>query len=376
MSLFALFKTNPAPTRIEVDDALAGNLCRCTGYRPIVDAASEMYRLASGAADWKDAPCGKDTVEARREKVRQLRDVQDSRPLAMATPLGSFSAPRTLDALAEEVLRAPSAILLAGGTDVGLWVTKALRELPVIIYTGCVAELKTIEESADRLQIGAAVTVSDAMGVLIGEYPELEELFLRYGSPPIRNAATLGGNIANASPIGDSMPALIALGATVLLRCGDVQRELPLDEFYLDYQKTALAAGEFVLALRVPRRTPQLQFRTYKISKRFDQDISAVCAALSLRLDGRRIASARIAFGGMAATPKRAPACEAALTGQDLIDETIAAAALALEQDFQPISDARASAEYRLQVCRNLLRRFQIESTDNLRGGVYIHGRA
>lgn len=375
MSLFALFKNERSPSRIVIDDALAGNLCRCTGYLPIVAAAKKMYSTGSSSSDWLLQPNGADSA-ASADKLSALRDLDDSRPLLMRSAEGSFIAPRNLEQLADARLEHSDATLLAGGTDVGLWVTKQHRELPDIIYTGRVAELGRVQVDDDEIRLGAAVTITDAAAVLMDEYPELDELFLRYGSPPIRNAATLGGNVANGSPIGDSMPALIALDASLELRRGEKTRRLPLEAFYLNYQETALAAGEFVQDIVIPRRTLDLEFGTYKVSKRFDQDISAVCAAFALRRDSAKIVDARVAFGGMAATPKRAPLCEAALIGSALTDSVVDDAATALTQDFQPISDARASADYRQQVSRNLLRRFYLERVGGEPPGIYRYGRA
>jgi xanthine dehydrogenase small subunit len=190
----------------------------------------------------------------------------------------------------------------------------------------------------------------------------------RFASPPIRNAGTLAGNVANGSPIGDSMPPLIALGARVVLRRGDVRRELPLEELYLAYQKTAMQPGELVERVLVPFPRPGLQFAAYKISKRFDQDIAAVCAGFALVIERGAVASARVAFGGMAATPKRAGACEAALAGRPWNDATCEQAAAALATDFAPITDMRASAAYRLAVAQNLLRKFRLESSGALAG--------
>ena len=376
MSLFALFKTNDAPSRVQIDDALAGNLCRCTGYRPIVDAANSMYRLANDATTWDARPCGADASEEVARKVEALRALSDTRPVAMTTEAGSYFAPRTLDALAETYQRRPSAVLLAGGTDVGLWVTKRLEQFENVIYTGCVPELDRVDVSDGELTVGAAVTVSDGMAVLADEFPELQELFVRYGSPPIRNAATLGGNIANGSPIGDSMPALMALDARLVLRQGDNEREVALRDFYLAYQETVLSSGEFVRAIKLPRRSANLELRTYKVSKRFDQDISALCGAFAVKLEGSKIADARVAFGGMAAVPKRAERCEAALEGSDLSDDTIARAAAELARDFTPISDARASADYRAHVAGNLLKRFYLEVARGEPLGVYAYGRS
>ena len=367
MSMWALYENQPAaaglPTRDEINTALSGNLCRCTGYRPIVDAAQQMFDYAQ----YPRVPFDRAAV-AEALKPLQRRDTfeyraPDVRGDAFGTP--AFYAPLTLDAFAKLRAGHPDVRILAGSTDVGLWVTKQFRDLGDILYLGNVAELKAIGRDAQTVTIGAAVTLEDAYAALAVDYPELAELWTRFASLPIRNAGTLGGNVANGSPIGDSMPALLALGAEVVLRHGAKTRSLPLDAFYLGYQKTALAAGEFVAAIRVPRPARDLRFRTYKVSKRYDQDISAVCAAFALRIDDGMIVEARLAFGGMAATPKRAAHAEAALTGAAWDDTATQRAMDALATDYQPLSDMRASSAYRLKVARNLLRRFQLETRDD-----------
>ena len=307
--------------------------------------------------------------------METLRQLRRNDALHVSHDGGDFLAPRTAAALADQLLATPDATLLAGGTDVGLWVTKQHRELGTIVYTGHVEELLRISETDAEIALGAAVTVSDSMMVLTRHYPQLSELLKRYGSPPIRNAATLGGNVANGSPIGDSMPALLVLDASLTLRRGTHERRIALDDFYLGYQQTALEDAEFVVSIHIPVGAGNLSFRTYKVSKRFDQDISAVCAAFCVALDGNTVASARVAFGGMAAIPSRAPQCEAALTGSEWSEATVKAAADALASDFQPISDARASADYRMQVCANLLRRFFLEADSGQSLGVYSYGR-
>jgi len=374
MSLFGLYKTDPAPGRTAVNDALAGNLCRCTGYRPIVDAASAMYALGRAIpADeqgWLDAPAGSKSPVARAAEAKlakQLAGLRRRKGLSLQHASGAFHAPRTSAELAGLRTRLPAARMLAGGTDVGLWVTKQHRQLGDVIYVGNVAELAVVEQTDAGLAIGAAVSLTDAAEALVRVFPELDELFRRFASPPIRNAGTLAGNVANGSPIGDSMPPLIALGARVVLRRGDARRELPLEDLYLAYQTTAIAPGEFVERVIVPARRPDLFFATYKISKRFDQDISAVCAAFALDVVGDRIRSARVAFGGMSATPKRATACEATLAGGEWSHDTCEAAATALARDYAPIGDMRASAEYRLGVAQNLLRKFFLETSGELR---------
>ena len=266
-------------------------------------------------------------------------------------------------------------MLLAGGTDVGLWVTKRHAELDCVIYVGNVAELSRLAVTDDHVEIGATVTLTDAMPALIEHYPSLEELLLRYASPPIRNAATLGGNVANGSPIGDSMAPLMVLDATLLLRSRSGVREVALDAFYHDYMVNDLKEGEFLEAIRIPRLSQQDELRAYKISKRFDQDISALCAAFRLRVEGDTVAEARVAFGGMAATVKRARNCEAALVGQSWTLDTLELAMQALDVDFEPISDMRATADYRLQVAKNLLKRLYLERAGELPQSVYAYGR-
>jgi xanthine dehydrogenase small subunit len=262
-----------------------------------------------------------------------------------------------------------------------LWVTKNLRELDTVIYTGNIPELSEITTTKTHLEIGAAVSLTDAMPEIVRHWPDLEELLMRFASPPIRNAGTLGGNVANGSPIGDSMPALLALDASVVLtKAGDGgpglrKRSLPLNEFYLDYRKSARAPGELLERICIPLPAAREQVRSYKISKRFDQDISAVCGAYRLELDGARVTAVHIAYGGMAAFPKRATACEQALDGAEWNEETVARAARALDEDFSPLTDMRASARYRRTVARNLLRRFYLETAGTVATRVYDYGR-
>jgi xanthine dehydrogenase small subunit len=341
------------PSRREIDDTLSGNLCRCTGYRPIIDAARRMGELPR--------------VDFDREAVAStLRGLQREAGSVYSCGNQTFHAPRTIDELAAARGAHPQAVLLAGSTDVGLWITKQMRELRDIIYLGHVAELKAVREAEGMLEIGAGVTLDDAYAAVCRHYPELGELWQRFASLPIRNAGTLGGNVANGSPIGDSMPWLIALGSRVVLRSQAGERTLPLEDFYLGYQQKDLQPGEFVRALHVPLAheggNAGTVFRTYKLAKRFDQDISAVCAAFALELDEGMVRAARIAFGGMAATPKRAALAEAALQGRAWDEAALEDAAAALAQDYAPLSDMRASGAYRMQAAQNLLRRFWFET--------------
>ncbi|HLO93439.1 MAG TPA: FAD binding domain-containing protein, partial [Burkholderiaceae bacterium] len=275
--------------------------------------------------------------------------------------------PRSIEALAALRRQWPQARLVAGATDIGLWVNKQHRDVGTLISTLDVQALRALrvepwKDGQPGLWIGAAVPLEEAWAALVDQVPALRELWLRFASPPVRHAGTLGGNVANGSPIGDGAPALIALGAEIVLRLGSSQRRLPLQDFYLDYMKNALQPGEFVEALHLPLPTPDWQLRGYKIAKRYDSDISAVCAVFSLRLEQGRIREARLVFGGMAGIVRRAPKAEAALLGQAWDEVAAQAAADALPQDFQPLSDLRASAAYRMQVARNLLRRFWLET--------------
>lgn len=375
MSLFTLYKTNPQPSRRDIDDALAGNLCRCTGYRPIIAAAEAMYD-AGADSDWlRQSATAEGQFPPPADRVAALHSIQRDGGLQVRAAGRSFFAPTTSDELAGLLASHPEATLLAGGTDVGLWVTKQHRELETVIYTGRVAELAEIDIAATHIEIGAAVSLADAMQVLVANYPGLDEMFRRFASPPIRNAGTLGGNIANGSPIGDSMPALVVLGTSLVLRRGRSRREVPLEDFYLDYQVKDLRPAEFLETIRIPLLGDDVIVSSHKLSKRFDQDISAVCNAYCLELDGETVAAFRMACGGMAATIRRAPNCEAAMVGQAWNEETIAAACAGLARDFEPISDMRATAGYRLRGAQNLLRRFYHEHCGDVDTTVYAYGR-
>lgn len=351
MSLWGVYlkQEGQQPTRCQIDNALSGNLCRCTGYRPIIDAAKRMVELPAVTFD-------------RAMLTEQLTALRRTTLASYRVGTQTFHAPRTLDELTALRANYPQALLLAGSTDVGLWVTKQMRILPDIIYLGHVDALKTITTVDGMLEIGAGVALDAAYEAIAAQYPELTDMWQRFASLPIRNAGTLGGNVANGSPIGDSMPWMIALGSEVVLRGPGGERTLALEDLYLGYQQKAMRPGEFVRAVRVPLPRPGVAFRTYKLAKRFDQDISAVCAAFAFTFDGDVIATARIAFGGMAATPKRAAHTEALLTGRVWNEDTVSAAMAALASDYAPLSDMRASSTYRMQTAQNLLRRFWYET--------------
>lgn len=355
MSMFALTRTAATlPDEAAIDDALAGNLCRCTGYAPIVRAVQQAY--AAGPRH--------DAIEAfAGDTLARLQALADDETVVVGDGRRRFIAPATVEALAELLLAEPTATIVAGSTDVGLWVTKQMRVLDPVVYIGRVRELQTIDETGETIEIGAGVSHADAMTVLARHYPDMGEMWRRFASTQIRNAGTVGGNVANGSPIGDGSPALIAADATLHLRRGDERRSMPIEDFFIAYGKQDRRPGEFVERVTVPKPVAGARYRAYKISKRFDQDISAVMAAFQLRLDGERVTEARLAFGGMAATPKRASNAEAALVGHPWTAANVETAMAALERDFTPLSDMRASAGYRLKVARNLLRRLHVETT-------------
>ena len=353
MSLFTLYHAETQPTRETVDDTLAGNLCRCTGYRPIIEAAQKMRGLGA-----------RDQFHARApETVAQLVAIARQDTLAIETQDQRYFAPTNIEEFAAAFAEYPEAVLLGGGTDVGLWVTKQHRHLATLIYTRDVAEMNRLTVGDEFIEIGGAVPLTDGYRALAAEHADFGELLRRFASVQVRNAGTMGGNVGNASPIGDTPPLLLALGARLLLRHGPATRGLPIEDFFLGYRKTALHPGEFIEAIRIPRATPDLQFRAYKISKRFDQDISAVCGAFAIRVQGGRVSQVRFGFGGMAAIPKRAGHAEAALLGQVWNEAAARGAMRAMADDFQPLSDMRASADYRLKVARNLLLKFFLETS-------------
>ena len=351
MQLYAGWLEGTLKDRQSVKDWLAGNLCRCTGYGPIIDAGLDVAAAPGPAA------------AAQAVTARRLAALDDGDMLHIRHGDQEWFAPRSIDELAEVYSKHPDAVLVAGATDVGLWVTKQQRHLATLIDVTRVAGLNEIKQSADGLSIGATVSHREATAALGRLHPDLGELFRRFASIQIRNAGTVGGNIANASPIGDLAPALIALGATLRLRRGAARRELPLEAFFLAYGKQDRAPGEFVEALQVPRVGEATRFACYKISRRFDQDISAVMGAFAVTLQDNRVVRARVAYGGIAATSKRAEKTEATLTGQPFEATTIERACSALTDDFTPITDMRASTNYRLLVAQNLWRRFHLENS-------------
>jgi xanthine dehydrogenase small subunit len=328
-----------ATGQTDFDTALAGNLCRCTGYAPIIRAA-EMAAPAPVPAWMQDVP-----------------------PTANHASSDAIFCPRSSDDLAQWYQQNPEATLVAGGTDIGLWVTKHMRRPTPLAFLNQVPDLRLVEDHDDHLRVGAAVTIADLMQAIAPISTSLHGMLARYGSPQVRNSATIGGNIANGSPIGDGPPALIAMGATLILRRGSERRHMALEDFFIAYQHQDRLPGEFVEAVELPKA--QAGLRCYKLSKRFDQDISAVCGCLNITTKNGIITHARIAFGGMAGTPARALKTETALIGQVWSAETFATAQATMTQDFTPLSDMRASAKYRARAAENMLMRYYYDIEHN-----------
>ena len=345
MAMFALYRAKLKELdRASVNRALAGNLCRCTGYRPIVDAA--YAACADPVSDAFDALEG--------DLREQLKALSHDEALVREKVDGLVANPRTVGELAELYASNPNATLVSGATDVGLWATKRLDRLPKTIFLHRIEELRAVASDEAALTLGAGVTHAEALPLLAEIHPDLEELWDRFAGTQVRSVGTIGGNIANGSPIGDSMPALIALGATVTLRKGDETRSIPLEDLYVSYGRQAREPGEFVASVTVPKLRGDQAFRCYKVSKRREDDISAVMGAFRFDLEGGRIVAARIGYGGMAGTPARAPSLEALLEGAHPDAVSRDAIAEALGRDFSPLTDLRATSAYRSQVAAAL----------------------
>ncbi|MGC8702139.1 MAG: xanthine dehydrogenase small subunit [Thiomonas sp.] len=371
MSLYASYERHQGagtrPTRQQLADDLAGNLCRCTGYRPILDAGQAMFDAPAVRLD--PAPIAALLREIAHNTPEPFVYAAPNPALLDAqgqTRIDQFIAPRSVDGFAAERAARPRATLLAGATDIGLWTSKQFRDVGDLLYLGDVRELHAVEHDGVRLRMGAAVPLEDAWAALVQHWPTLRDMALRFAGPPVRHAGTLGGNVANGSPIGDSAPVLLALDAVLLLQQGPVQRRLSLSAFYSGYMTNALQPGEFLRAIEVPLPAAgdaPLQLRAWKLSKRFDCDISAVSCGLALRVNAQgRVEHVRLAFGGMAAVVKRAAQAESALLGQPWSEASVRTAMQALDADFQPLTDLRASSAHRQRVARHLLWRFWLET--------------
>jgi xanthine dehydrogenase small subunit len=348
MSLYVTYVSEPKPDIQRINDVLAGNLCRCTGYGPILNAAQAMYELPEppGGADRRALESG------------QLRAIANNDTVLLEGAGCRLYAPASLADLADLVEQHPDATILSGATDVGLWITKLHRQIGAFIYTGRVGELRTVVERSTLLRIGAGATISEIERTIGRYYCDFGELLRRFGSAQVRNVATIGGNIANGSPIGDFAPALIALGAALVLRKGRSRRSIPLETFFIAYGKQHRRPGEFVEAIEVPLIDDPQRFKCYKVSKRFDQDISTVCGCFNINVAGGSVRHVRICYGGMGGTPKRAFCVETALNGRPWTRASVMAALSAFDRDFTPITDMRGSAAYRSRTAKNLLIRY------------------
>jgi len=353
MSLYALWMGNPDPSETEIETALQGNLCRYTGYEPIIKAAKAVTALGSPADDA--------LVRERSAMTDKLAKLRDGKRVTVSNGGSRCILPASVDDLADVLLETPDATIIAGATDVGLWVTKFLRDISPVVFLSHLDALRQIDVSDDTITIGAGVSYTDSRAVMSDSYPHLRPFWDRIAGWQIRSMGTIGGNVANGSPIGDTPPVLIALDATITLRKGAVRRSLPIEDFFIAYGKQDMAKGEFLESISIPRPAKNALHAAYKISKRRDEDISSVCAAFNVTVEDGMITDTRIAFGGMAATPKRATQAETALVGAAWGEAALIAAAAQLGDDFSPLSDWRASSDYRLQVSKNLFRKFWLD---------------
>lgn len=351
MALYGLWMTNPDPSVVQIETALQGNLCRCTGYEPIVRAALAAARAGGQAMD---------ALAAERAAVTATLTGWQGQGADVSRGDQRAVVPATTDDLAAFLAQNPAATIVAGATDVGLWVTKQLRPITPGVFIGHLMKDAAVTDT--EITLGAGVTYSELVPLIEAHLPEALDYILRIGGWQIRNAGTIGGNIANGSPIGEMPPLLIALGTRMTLRQGDTRRILPLEAFFIDYGKQDRAPGEFVETITIPRPNGA-RLAAYKVSKRANADISAVAAGIRVREANGIITEARIAYGGMAGTPKRAAGAEAALQGQPFTAASFEAAAAAVADDFKPLTDWRASANYRRMVAANFLRRFWLEQS-------------
>jgi xanthine dehydrogenase small subunit len=340
----------------DIEHGLAGNLCRCTGYRSITEAAKQA--------------CNNDKVDQfdkdKLTTIKQLKNIAKQQETVVLHNNGkSLYLPNTLVKLAQLVAQYPQAKLLAGGTDLALSVTQNMAQIQTMISMGNVSELAQITETTDLLSIGAMVSYQDSHQLLTKHYPEFGQMLYRLGSTQVRNSGTLGGNVGNASPIGDTPPVLIALGAKLVLRKGQGTREISVEDYFVDYKVTKLEPGEFIQSIEIPKATSKKQLKVFKISKRLDDDISTVLACFCVEFSKQKVTDIKIAYGGMAGIPKRAFACEQALMGKAPTDQNISLAMTALSTDFSPLSDVRASSKYRMQVAKNLVRKCFYELEKN-----------
>ncbi|MFM8866299.1 MAG: xanthine dehydrogenase small subunit [Limnohabitans sp.] len=359
MSLVNLVQVLPQPSRRQITDALSGNLCRCTGYKPIIDAAAKACERPSELKidDTADIPLLQEIARSKTPTLSLDGEII-VQPVVRTRKGNEFVSPATLAEVADYLVKHPTTTLLAGSTEIGLQVNKQFSRPDHIMYLGNVAELRQVRETPQSWRIGAAVSLATVEGLIAEAYPDFAEVLRRFGSPPIRSTATLAGNIANGSPIGDSMPCLMALGATLVLRRGDKSRTVALDQFYTGQKRNVLQPGEFIEAIELPKPVAGQVFRAHKVSKRFEQDISATCAAISYTRKGGKLSGVKLAYNGLAPSPCRAPKLEAMLEGRAPADVSAAALDAAIADSFVARDGLRATWTYRSLVARNLVLEF------------------
>ncbi len=360
MSLFSMFKKNSKFKDHAIKDSISGNLCRCTGYQPIIKAAKSLRNKNKI-----------DQFTRNKKNTINLLKKINNKSIVIYNKNKKYFAPRYLQELKKILKKNTDVNFLSGGTDLSLSVTKERKDINSIIYMNSIRELNYIKNNNKYIEVGASTPLIELETYIKKYYPDFTKILKRYGSPQIRNVATVAGNIATASPIGDCLPLLLSLNAQIVLQDIKKTKILFLDNFFLSYRKTNLKKGQFIHSIRIPLFKNNI-FKSYKVSKRFDDDISSVCAAFNIEIIKNKIQRVRIAYGGMAATPKRAIYCEKILLNSSVTDEIIDKAKKALEKDFQPISDMRASRMYRMEVAKNLLEKCFVEMKQKKLIGVYF----
>ena len=343
MSLFAMYKNFSSYSNEKIYDSISGNLCRCTGYRPIVDAAKSLNKVSK-----------LDQFYNNRKKTLKLLKKIDSKNLSIKNGNKKYFSPKNINQLKKIIKKNPNSIFLSGATDLSLQVTKERKEINNIISLNSIKELKFIKKKNGNIEVGASTSLKEFELFIKRYYPDFNLILKRYGSDQIRNVGTIAGNIATASPIGDTLPLLLSLDAKIVLQKISNKTVLPLKKFFISYRKTRLKKGEFIHSIIIPIFKNNI-FKAYKISKRVDDDISTVCASFNLEIINNKIKSVKIAYGGMAPIPKRAINCEKTLVNSSLSEESFNKAMKKLEMDFAPIDDMRASKSYRMEIAKNLL---------------------
>ena len=350
MSIFAMSKNKKINNEDDIKDAISGNLCRCTGYRPIIDAARSLKKQNSY-----------DDFDRNNAKIIKLLKKINNKNIIIKHKNKKYFAPKTVNELKKIIQQNPNPNFLSGGTDLSLIVTKNRQEIKNIIYLNNIKELNFIKIINNEINIGATTPLIQVEQFISKYYPDFNNILRRYGSVQIRNVGTIGGNIATASPIGDTLPLLLSLNTRILIQTKKGNKEIFLKDFFIGYRKTRLKTGEFIKSIKIPIYKNN-KFKAYKISKRFDDDISSVCASFNLKIKDQRIQDVTIAYGGMAEIPKRAKNCENFLKNSKFSEDIFEKAKNLLKKDFNPISDMRASKNYRLEVAENLLIKFFIET--------------